>query len=83
MVNKAVTSHHPLAERTLLFAAPQRIEKIRVVVPVSESALNMLVSKSYLAAKERTKSAAIKHAIESFLSDERAKFLGEFSAKST
>jgi hypothetical protein len=39
-----------------------------VIVPVSEEVLDWLVAKKYLAAKDRENDAAIKHAIESFLS---------------
>jgi hypothetical protein len=38
-----------------------------VIVPVSEAELDWLVAKKYLAEKERENSAAIKHAIVSFL----------------
>ena len=46
----------------------RRASTERMPVPVSEAELDWLVAKKYLAEKERENTAAIKHAIESFLS---------------
>jgi hypothetical protein len=77
MAKKSVASRHPPAEGARDTAGGRRNEKTCAIVPVSDGMLDWLVSKRYLAARERTKSAAIKHAIESFLSDSVSKAIGQ------
>jgi hypothetical protein len=66
MTRNIVSSHRPSTE-PLPTTAGERRHKIPVMVPVSEAVLDWLVSKKHLAAEEREKTAAIKHAIESLL----------------
>jgi hypothetical protein len=68
MTDTVVSRHRASTQRTAITAGERRHKKIPVIVPVSEAVLDWLVSKKYLAAKERENDAAIKHAIESFLS---------------
>jgi hypothetical protein len=68
MTDTVVSRHLASTQRTAVTTGERRHEKIPVIVPVSEAVLDWLVSKKYLAAKERENDAAIKHAIESFLS---------------
>ena len=56
-----------LSLRTWSATVTRHAHKMTVIVPVSEAELDWLVAKKYLAEKERENSAAIKHAIESFL----------------
>jgi hypothetical protein len=67
MAGNIVSNHRPSTE-PMPTTAGERRHKIPVMVPVSEAVLDWLVSKKHLAAKERENTAAIKHAIESFLS---------------
>jgi hypothetical protein len=68
MARNIVSSDRTSTERPTISAGDRRQKKIPVIVPVSEAVLDWLVSKKHLAAKERENDAAIKHAIESFLS---------------
>jgi hypothetical protein len=68
MTDTVVSRHLASTQRTAVTTGERRREKIPVIVPVSEAVLDWLVSKKYLAAKERENDAAIKHAIESLLS---------------
>ena len=66
MARKVVSKHRASTVRTPV--GEWRHGKMTVMVPVSEAELDWLVAKKYLAEKERENTAAIKHAIESFLS---------------
>ena len=68
MAGNIVSNHRPSTEPMPTTAGERRHKKMPVIVPVSEAVLDWLVSKKHLAAKERENTAAIKHAIESFLS---------------
>jgi hypothetical protein len=63
-----VAPRHRTSTERMPVVGEWRNGKMTVIVPVSEAVLDWLVSKKYLAAKERENDAAIKHAIESFLS---------------
>jgi hypothetical protein len=63
-----VISALKLVWRMVMVASTKRIPVMTVYVPVSEAELDWLVAKKYLAEKERENTAAIKQAIESFLS---------------
>jgi hypothetical protein len=76
MANRSVTSHRLPAEGAR-DTASGRGGKTCAIVPVSDEILDWLVSKKYLAARERTKTTAIKQAIESFLSDSVSKAIGQ------
>jgi hypothetical protein len=67
MPGKAVSKHRVSTER-MPEVGKWRNGKMTVIVPVSEAELDWLVAKKYLAEKERENAAAIKHAIELFLS---------------
>jgi hypothetical protein len=67
MAGKVVSKHRAPTERTPV-VGEWRHGKMTVIVPVSEAELDWLVAKKYLAEKERENGAAVKHAIESFLS---------------
>jgi hypothetical protein len=67
MASKVVSRHRASTE-THAVVGEWRNGKMTVIVPVSEAELDWLVAKKYLAEKERENTAAIKHAIESFLS---------------
>ena len=66
MAGKVVSKHRASTGRTPV-VGEWRDGKMTVIVPVSEAELDWLVAKKYLAEKERENSAAIKHAIVSFL----------------
>jgi hypothetical protein len=66
MASKVVSRHR--ASTKTHGVGEWRNGKMTVIVPVSEAELDWLVAKKYLAEKERENTAAIKHAIESFLS---------------
>jgi hypothetical protein len=66
MASKVVSRH--LASTETHAVGEWRNGKMTVIVPASEAELDWLVAKKYLAEKERENTAAIKHAIESFLS---------------
>jgi hypothetical protein len=68
MTGNIVSGHRGSTQRTPVTAGERRYKKIPVIVPVSEEVLDWLVAKKHLAAKDRENDAAIKHAIESFLS---------------
>jgi hypothetical protein len=67
MSKKGVQSTPAPAERTR--RRRQRHGMQRVTVPVSDSNLDVLIRKGYLAPEERGRHAAIKQALEAFLSD--------------
>jgi hypothetical protein len=68
MTGNIATSRQPTTERTPTTAGERRHKMMPVIVPVSEAVLDWLVSKKYLAAKDRDNDSAIKLAIESLLS---------------
>ena len=68
MAGKVVSKHRASTGRTPV-VGEWRDGKMTVIVPVSEAELG-LVAKRYLPEKQRENTAAIKHAIESLLSDE-------------
>ena len=69
MAGKVVSKHRASTGRTPV-VGEWRDGKMTVIVPVSEAELDWLVAKKYLPEKQRENTAAIKHAIESLLSDE-------------
>lgn len=71
MADKIASSRQASTERMPITAGERRHKKIPVIVPVSEAVLDRLVSRKYLAAKERDNDAAIKKAIEMLLADAR------------
>jgi hypothetical protein len=67
MAGKVVSKHQVSTGRPPV-VGEWRDGKMTIVVPLSEAQLDWLVAKKYLAEKKRGNSAAVKHAIESFLS---------------
>jgi hypothetical protein len=67
MSKKELQTTPALAERAR--RRRQRRGMQRVTVPVSDSNLDVLIRKGYLAPEERGRHAAIKQALEAFLSD--------------
>ena len=68
MAGKVVSKNQGSAESTTIAAGDRSDGKVTVMVPVSQEELDWLIAKKYLAEKERENVAAIKQAIESFLS---------------
>jgi len=69
MASKVVSKHRASTDRTPA-VGEWRDGKTTVIVFVSEAELDWLVAKKYLPEKQRKNKTAIKHAIESLLSDE-------------